>query len=160
MRSYQIFASMEPDRAVSLLRALNETSPTVVQQAVAAAALAMKARPIYLKKQPFEKRAHAVRRALARVASDPVAAEVLAVYFLKARNPLLCEWLDALGLKHEEGVLEADAPKQPAAKELERHIDAFLSADDDPDRPLLLAAFSAQDAIEWPLLDAKISAST
>jgi hypothetical protein len=25
---------------------------------------------------------------------------------------------------------------------------------------LLLAAFSAQDAIEWPLLDAKISAST
>ena len=160
MRSYQIFASMEPDRAVSLLRALNETSPAVVQQAVAAAAIAMKARPVYLRKQPFEKRAHAVRRALARVASDPVAAEVLAVYFLKARNEILCEWLDALGLVHEEGVLEADAPEQPAAEVLEKHIDAFLAAKDDPDRPLLLAAFAAQESIEWPLLEARIAAST
>ena len=41
MRSYQIFASMEPERAVSLLRTLNETSPAVVQQAVVAAAIAI-----------------------------------------------------------------------------------------------------------------------
>ncbi|MBW2267878.1 MAG: hypothetical protein JRH16_04845 [Deltaproteobacteria bacterium] len=159
MRSYQIFASMEPERAVSLLRTLNETSPAVVQQAVVAAAIAMKARPVYLQKQPFEKRAQAVRRALARVASDPVAAEVLAVYFLKARTELLCEWLDALGLAHEDGVLEADAPEQPAAAQLEQHIDTFLAADDDPDRPLLLAAFAAQEAIDWPLLEARTAPS-
>jgi hypothetical protein len=161
MRSYQVFASMQPERAVALLRSLNETSPTVVEQAVAAAAFAMKARPVYLKKQPFEKRAHAVRRALARVASDPVAAEVLAVYFLKCRNELLCEWLDALGLKHEEGVLEADAPEQPAAAELEKKAKAFLAvASDDEDRPLLLAAFAAQDAIDWPALEAQIAPSS
>ena len=160
MRSYQIFASMTPERAVSLLQALDEAAPAMVQQAVAAAAIAMKARPVYLRKQPFEKRAHAVRRALARVASDPVAAEVLAVYFLKARNEILCEWLDALGLTHEEGVLEADAPPQPDAAELEKHIDAFLAAEDDPDRLLLLAAFAAQESIEWPHLEARIAPST
>ena len=160
MRSYQIFASMEPERAVSLLETLNEAAPAMVQQAVAAAAIAMKARPVYLRKQPFAKRAQAVRRALARVSADPVAAEVLAVYFLKARNELLCEWLDALGLEHEEGVLTADAPAEPPAKELEKKIDAFLAAADDPDRPLLLAAFAAQEAIDWPLLEARIAPAT
>jgi hypothetical protein len=150
---------MEPERAVTFLETLNEAAPAMVQQAVAAAAIAMKARPVYLRKQPFGKRAMAVRRALARVSSDPVAAEVLAVYFLKARNELLCEWLDALGLKHEEGVLEADAPKQPAKAKLEKIIDDFLAADDDADRALLLAAFGAQEAIEWPVLDAKIAST-
>lgn len=150
---------MDPERAVSFLKTLNESAPAMVQQAVGAAAIAMKARPVYLKKQPFDKKAMAVRRALARVGSDPVAAEVLAVYFLKARNELLCEWLDALELKHEEGVLEADAPKQPAKAKLEKIVDAFLKADDDPDRMLLLAAFGAQEAIEWPVLDAKTAPS-
>ena len=157
MRSYEVFAAMEPDHAVALLERLKETAPEIVEQAVAAAALAMKARPVYLRKQPFEKRAHAVRRALARVASEPVAAEVLAVYFLKARNELLCEWLDAVGLKHEEGVLEADAPDPPADAELRKRIDGFLGAADDPDRRLLLRAFAAQEAIDWPILEAQVA---
>ena len=157
MRSYQVFAAMTPERSVELLRALREDAPGVVEQAVAAAALAMKARPVYLKKQPFEKRAHAVRRALSRVAADPVASEVLAVYFLKSRNELLCEWLDALGLEHEEGVLEADAPDQPPKAELDKHVEAFLGDGSDADRSLLLSAFAAQDAIDWPDLEARVA---
>lgn len=148
---------MTPERSVELLRALKEDAPGIVDQAVMAAALAMKARPVYLKKQPFEKRAHAVRRALARVSSEPVAAEVLAVYFLKCRNSVLCEWLDALGLEHEEGVLEADAPDQPAKAELDKHVDAFLGDGSDADRSLLLAAFAAQEAIDWPDLVARVA---
>ena len=38
-----------------------------------------------------------------------------------------------------------------------RERDAFVSVDGDPDRPLLLAAFAAQEAIEWPDLDARIA---
>lgn len=157
MRSYQIFAAMPPDRAVRLLQSLSEKAPGMVQQAVAAAAIALKARPVYLQRQPFEKRAHAVRRALARVVSDPIAGEVLAVYFLQCRKELLVEWLDAIGLEHEDGVLTADEPEAPPAAELAKAIDAFLAADDDPDRPLLLGAFAAQDAIEWPSLDARVA---
>ena len=110
MRSYQVFASMSPEQAVDLLRGLAEAAPGVAAQAVGAAAVAMKARPVYLQRQPVEKRAQSVRRALSRVACDPIAGEVLAVYFLECRKELLVEWLDSLGLEHDEGVLSADAP--------------------------------------------------
>jgi hypothetical protein len=125
------------------------------RQAVDAAAIAIKARPVYMRRQPFEKRAEAVRRALARVVANPVADELLAVYFLECRKELLVEWLDTVGLAHDEGTLEDDTPAEPEAKKLGAAIDAFLGKDEDPDRDLLLRAFAAQSAIEWPGLDAR-----
>ena len=157
MRSYQVFASMSNDEAVRLLRALAEQSPGAFANAVAVAAVALKARPVYLQKQPFERRAEHVRRALARVAANPMASEILAAYFLECRKPLLVEWLDTVGLAHEDGMLSADAPAQPKSKELAKAIDTFLAAGDDVDRPLLLRAFAAQDAIEWPDLETRLA---
>ena len=79
MRSHQVFASMSPERAHEVMKALSEKAPAVFAQAVHAASIAMKARPVYLKRQPLEKRANAVRRALARVSANDVASEILAV---------------------------------------------------------------------------------
>jgi hypothetical protein len=157
MRSYQVFASMPPERAVALVRALQEKVPAIYAQALGAACVALRARPVYLQRQPVEKRAEAIRRALARVAADPISAEVLAVYFLECRKPLLVAWLDALGLPHKEGILESDAPPEPAEATLREATRAFLASDDDPDRPLLLRAFAAQEAIRWPTLDSLLS---
>jgi hypothetical protein len=160
MRSYQVFASMSPERAVEMMRVLAEEAPAVFAQAIAAASLAMKARPVYLQRQPFEKQAEAARRALSRVTSNPVAGEVLAVYFLECRNEILVEWLDTLGLAHEEGTLEADEPAPPPQPELRKALESFLAVDDDPDRRLLLAAFAAQDAIDWPDLETLLAADS
>jgi hypothetical protein len=154
MRSYQVFAAMTPERAVALMRGLAKQSPAMFRQAVDSAAVATRTRPVYLRKQPFEKRAEAVRRALARVAANEVAGELLAVYFLECRKPLLIEWLDSLGIAHEEGSLEEDAPEQPPEDQLRKVVDAYRSKEDDPDRELLLCAFAAQQAIDWPALDA------
>ena len=45
----------------------------------------------------------------------------------------------------------------PHATELEKTVAAYRSAEDDPDRLLLLRAFAAQNAINWPALDALIA---
>jgi hypothetical protein len=39
-------------------------------------------------------------------------------------------------------------------------LEGYLAVDDDPDRPLLLAAFAAQDAIDWPDLEALLAADS
>ena len=147
---------MTPEHAQQVMQALADESPAVFAQALAAASAALKARPVYLQRQPFAKRAEAVRRALSRVAANPVASEILAVYFLECRKQLLVAWLDALGLEHDGGTLQADAPPEPPEAELRATVDKFLAIDEDPDRPLLLAAFAAQDAIEWPVLEAAL----
>ena len=119
----------------------------------------MKSRPQYLFRQPIEKRGAAVRRALARVASGPIAEEILATYFLECRKEVLVAWLDGIGLEHEDGVLKDESPACPEEKKLAKQVKAFLGKDDDPDRALLLAAFAAQSAIDWPTLDALVEAS-
>ena len=154
MRSYQIFAAMSPDRAVAVMSGLSENAPQMFKQALLAASASMNARPTYLQRQPFEKQVAAVRRALSRVAANGVAEEILAVYFLECRKVLLLEWLDLLGIKHEDGILETDSPAAPGKAELEKARNTFCGIDGDGDRSLLLQAFAAQSAIDWPDLDA------
>jgi hypothetical protein len=153
MRSYQVFATLTPQHAEQVLTRLAEKAPGMFMQALAAASAALKARPVYLQRQPFPKRAEAVRRTLSRVATNTIADEVLAVYFLECRKELLVEWLDLLGVKHKDGTLEADAPPPPPEKKLRDAVGRFRAAGDDPDRDLLLRAFAAQDAVEWPVLE-------
>jgi hypothetical protein len=157
MRSYQVFAGMAPEQAATLLGAVKKEAPGMFSQALAAAAAAFKARPVYLARQPLEKQAVSVRRALSRVAANAFAEELLAVYFIECKRDLLVEWLDGLGIEHEDGTLAEDAPQEPSKAALAKAVEAFRAADDDPDRPLLLAAFAAQSSVDWPELEALIA---
>ncbi len=91
------------------------------------------------------------------MASGPIAEEILATYFLECRKELLTEWLDQLGLEHEEGVLADSNPECPDEDKLGKAVETYRGQDDDPDRELLLRAFASQSAIDWPALDALIS---
>ncbi len=156
MKAYQVFARMSPERATSLMGDLEESARPVYTQAVAAASAVMKARPKFIMGLDPAKRAQMVRRALSRVASNALSEEVLASYFLGPRKDLLIEWLDALGLKHEEGALEEDDPACPADAELDAALASFRKDELAEDRDLLLQAFAAQTAIDWPALEARL----
>ena len=159
MRPFEIFASMSADEATRFFAGLAEKQPDMLKQAAAAAAAALKSRPSWVMKLPPEKQAQTIRRALSRIASNPAAEEILAVYFLECRTELLEEWLDLVGVEHEKGVLQGDEP--PAAPEdskLDAALESFRSKGDDPDRTLLLQAFAAQGSIDWPRLDEALKA--
>jgi hypothetical protein len=164
MKPNQIFAAMTPERCESLLASIRDVSPDATRQIEASAAIALKFRPQYLAKQKRAKRAASVRSALSRLQSGPLAEETLAVYFLQCRKDLLTEWLDLLGLEHEEGILTQDEIDTPSKADIEKHVATFRGAaegdaDAAGDRELLLQAFGAQSAIEWPDLDALVDAN-
>jgi hypothetical protein len=148
---------MSPEQALAFFGRIKQEAPAYFKQSVHVASIAMKSRPAFLMKQPFERQASAVRSSLARVTANPIADETLAVYFLEVRKPLLIEWLDIAEVAHDDGGLKDDAPPQPDDAKLRAAITKFRSADEDPDRELLLRAFAAQSAIEWPLLDTLIA---
>ena len=158
MKAYQVFARMTPERAHSLLEGLRKEAPGVYTQALGAASVWLKARPQFVQKQRPEQRAKLVRQALSRVATSIVAEEVLAAYFLQVKKALLIEWLDSVGLAHEEGALEADAPPEPAADALATAVTTFRKPEEAEDRELLLLAFAAQSAIDWPELERLLEA--
>ena len=148
---------MAPEQARALFDTLKEKAPVAYAQSLGLTAGALKARPVFLQRQPPERRAEMIRKALGRVVSDPIAEEMLAVYFLECRNELLVEWLDAIGLEHDKGTLKGDAsPPEPPAAKLEEAIAAYRGKATDADRAdreLLLKAFAAQSSIDWPALE-------
>jgi hypothetical protein len=156
MRSFQVFAAMSDSESEAFFGRIKQAAPTIFQQSVAAAAASLKMRPAFVKKQPFAKQVAYVRRALSRVAANVIADETLAMYFLEVKKELLTEWLDQVGVAHEDGTLTEHSPAEPAAAVVEEATMKFRGADDDPDRELLLRAFAAQSSIEWPTLDALI----
>jgi hypothetical protein len=154
MRSHEVFVRMTPERAAQVMAVLMEKAPAVYTQAVAVTSAAMNARPKFLMRQPAAKRADMVRRTLARVRVNDLAEEVLATYYLEGRRELLTEWLDSVGLEHDEGILKDENPCPPAKEKLEKATKRFLEGDQVEDRELLLRAFAAQSAIDWPDLAA------
>jgi hypothetical protein len=158
VKAYQVVARMSPERTHALLESLREGAPAVYTQALAAASAWLRARPQFVRKQSPDKRAQLVRQALARVSTSIVAEEVLAAYFLQVKKPLLIEWLDAVGVPHKDGGLEDDALPQPARSVLEQALASYRKPDDAADRALLLEAFAAQSAIDWPVLEELIGA--
>jgi hypothetical protein len=157
MRSHEVFARMTPARAESFLDELRREAPPVSQMALAAAAGAFKLRPAFLRRQSPGKQAEWVRKALGRGSMAAVAEEILAEYFLGHHKALLVEWLAAVGLEHEEGVLASSAPPEPGSAELRKAFDAFCSGENPERRRLLLSAFAAQSAIDWPGLEALLA---
>lgn len=153
MRPYQIFAAMDPEGAKRFFGGLAEDAPAMFTQLVHAAAAAMKSRPAYVKKLPLDKQAGAMRRALARVGANSLAEEMLAIYFLECRKELLAEWLDGLGIEHEKGSLKEEAPTQPDGSKLVEFVASFRNGEAPSDRELLMRAFTAQSAIDWPVLE-------
>jgi len=157
MRSNEIFARMSPEQALAFLDEIHKQAPAVEEIALSAAAGAFRLRPVFLRRQPRKRQAEWMRQALARAAMAAVAEEVLAEYFLEYHTELLAEWLDALGLEHEKGVLASSAPECPKPADLAGLVAEFRKAEDPGLRELLMRAFAAQSSINWPDLEALLA---
>jgi len=148
---------MSPEAALTFLDEVHKQAPVVEEIALSAAAGAFRLRPVFLRRQPRKRQAEWVRQALARTAMAAVAEEVLAEYFLEYHSELLGEWLDALGLEHEKGVLKGAAPACPKPADLARIVAEFRTGEEPERRELLMRAFAAQSAIDWPEFEALLA---
>ena len=155
MRSNEVFTHMSPEEAGAFLAEMKEEAPPVARMALTAAANAFKLRPEFLKRQPKARQAEWVRKALARRVAAVAAEEILATYYMDHQNDLLCELLDGFGIEHEEGALADSNPKAPTKAKLKTAVEKFRKgAGEGPSRELLLRAFAAQTAVDWPDLEA------
>ncbi len=97
---------------------------------------------------------------LASMANLPeqIAARALIAYHLEAQRPMMGAFLDALGIKHEEGVIQEDDVKPEEAK-LAPAVDAIEKAYPAEDVSLYLNVLLCQDPGTWgglrPIVDAK-----
>jgi hypothetical protein len=87
---------------------------------------------------------------------EQIAARALIVYHLAEQRPMMGAFLDALGIKHENGLIQEDDVK-PDAKKIPAAAAAIGRQFPPDDVRVYLSTLLCQDAGTWAPLEAEIS---
>ena len=143
----RLWRRMTADQRIRAARAFwaEETATDDQMQAVLLIAQQKKFRPKFVLGLDDERRA----KHLASLVTLPeaIAARALVIYHLAEHREMMCVFLDALGLKHDNGLIEEDAAKPDAAK-FEAAV-AAITAKYPDDVSLYLSTLACQDPETW-----------
>ncbi len=104
------------------------------------------------RKPPVERYAW-IKTALSRKAGDTLAAHLLQAWLLGAQKPMLCDFLDSLGIDHDEDGTVENLPESPPKEKLGASIDQLLVKYPAETVAVYLHAFHDMDStVSWPPL--------
>ena len=109
-------------------------------------AKALKFRPMAIRKLPMDKRARKARQLMESNANAELCYEFLGSWLLRTRKELVTSFLDATGVKHEDGMLhDLDHNKPDPAK-----LEAAVAELDKSFEPADVTMYLALCAEQWP----------
>jgi len=152
MTAHELFGFMSPKLANEIIEwSFNEEKQTY-KIALHSVAAAKKLRPVFLERQPRPQRHAAMIQAFGRPNLEQAAATLLRTWLTKAQTAVLCDFLDALEIKHEKGVLE-DLPETMDDAKLHNAINALLAKHPQEVVAVYLNAFNTMNETSWTNLD-------
>ena len=152
MTFIQLFSAMPSTLAVDILEHAYSADKDVYRAALDAVAQARKVRPVFLERQPRAERFRSMATSLGRQGMDMVAANLIASWLLKKHNPMLVDFLNALGVAHDKGVVE-ELPKTIDDAVLHAAVDALAAKYPRDVAALYLHAFHGLNDVRWPTLE-------
>jgi hypothetical protein len=121
-------------------------------QAIAAIAQQKKFRPKSVAALPLDRKAQFL--ASLPALSEPLAARALVAYHLQAQRPMMSAFLDALGIKHEDGAIADEEITAPDAARLTKAAKQLAAGFPREDVGVYLSTLVCQDPTVWAgLLD-------
>ena len=152
MTSYEMFATMPGALGSRILEEMAGEDKAFYRGVLDAVAQARKVRTVYLERQPRTDRHAVVVTTLARPSMEPAAANLLRTWFLKKQNQLLIDFLDALGMQHEKGVVE-DLPENVDDANVKAAVETLLSKHPAEVVALYLHSFLHLNDVHWHNLE-------
>lgn len=148
-RPSQLWKQLSPERKLQAAEAFWADRNAAVEHAEAVVAIAqrIKFRPKSVLALPVEKKA----RHLIGVGavSELVAARLLVAYHLAHHRPMMAAFLDALGIAHEDGLINDDEVQAPEAERLEQAAKTIAGTFPAEDVSLYLSTLMWQDPDTW-----------
>lgn len=155
-RPSRIWKTMPSDRRVEAARAFWADEQSAEQQAEAILAIAshLKFRPKSAAGLPLDRRA----RYLAGLPSVPetVASRLIVAWHLERQRPMMGEFLDALGIPHDNALISEAELKAPPSDRLGEAATLLASKYPSEDVKLYFAALISQDPETWGELSAHV----
>jgi len=154
-RPSQLWKSLPPDRKLQSAEAFWSDEEGGLEQAEAIALIAQKIkfRAKSVVALPADKKARYL--ASFPVVSELVAARLLVAYHLAHQRPMMGAFLDAVGIKHENGMIADEEVKAPEPESLRKAATTIAGQFPADDVALYLCTLLWQDPETWgPLTEA------
>lgn len=150
MQAHEIFSHLSPASNEEVLGHLQRSARPTFRVALETLAGQQRLRPVFIERKPRAERYAWLGRALARPGNDAIAANVLQMWLVGAQVPLLCDFLDSLGIPHDgKGSIE-DLPACPEPARLRAAVDAVLAKGHAPEHVgVYLRCFTGMDPAGW-----------
>ena len=151
-RPSQLWKGLAPERKQRAAIAFWKDDNASMEQTEAVLAIAnrIKFRVSSVLKMPREKKARQL--AALPAVSEVVAARLLVAYHLEDQRPMMGAFLDALGIKHENGLIADEELSAPEPEALKKAVAAVAAAHPAEDVALYLSTLIWQDPETWGAL--------
>lgn len=152
MTPNEIFAAIPRERAFAIFSFFQEKEKPLYKATIESLAKQRKLRPVFLERKPRTERHTWMVEALTKKANEGLAAQLLQIWLVSQQTKLLCDFLDSLGIAHDENGTVESIPADPGREALQKAIELIL-ANHEPDIvAIYLNAFQALDEEGWPTL--------
>ena len=153
---HELIGFMSPKMANRILEDTQTNNREVYRALVASMAQAQKMRPVFIGRQPKDRRHKSFVQMLSRAGSEEHAGNLIRGWLFKEHKDLLTGFLGKLGIEHEEGMVN-DLPESISDDALNAAVNLLIEK---YDRELVagyLTAFNASNENRWGNLDALLA---
>ncbi len=153
LKSHELFGFMSPALANEIIEFTHESDKPSYKAMMAGVAKALHVRPVFLERQPRPQRHASMAQVLAKPGMDAVAGGLLRAWLVKKYESMLVDFLNALEIKNEKGVVD-DLPKTMDDVKLKTAVEALLAKYPHEAVAVYLNAFNDMNEANWPNLNA------
>ncbi len=157
MATHTIWSELPAEKAHEILCKIQETQKKLYRASLEILAQNLHKRiPIVLEMPKVER--HALfQQLLAHPSIENLSFNLISSWLVDTQTPLLCAWLDSVGIKHDsKGFFESDNLAAPSPEKLKSAVDALLKTSDAITVAIYLRAFNEIDGIHWASLESLI----
>ena len=115
MKVLEHVRAMSPERFLAIYTALEQHGFGPLDGEVAKS---LRFRPQAIKKLPMPQRARRARMLIEASRNESLAYELVGAYLIKTQKEMVTGFLDATGVKHEDGMIEDPEGAKPAAEKI------------------------------------------
>jgi len=149
---HELIGFMSPKMANRILEDTQANNREVYRALVASMAQAQKMRPVFIGRQPKERRHKSFVQMLSRAGSEEHAGNLIRGWLFKEHKDVLTDFLGKLGIEHEEGMVD-DLPESISDDALNAAVELLIEKYDRELVAVYLTAFNASNENRWGNLD-------
>ncbi len=159
MKAHEIFANMSPELATRIFTFLQTEEKPMYKTAIQGLANQRNLRAVFVERKAPNERFAWMKSALARKLGDTLAAHLLQAWLLGAHKQMLCDFLDSLGIAHDEDGTVENLPPEMSTERLTAAASQLLEKYPREEVAVYLHAFRDMDAsVSWPALGEMLDA--